>query len=88
MALNVPDASWDISEVYHELVSTNFPVRSGSEFIKSRNGNTIFLNNLLGQGVDFSEFEGASFYVEVYFTNGRVAKFKNTGNYGKKLYFI
>jgi hypothetical protein len=79
MALNVPDASWDISEVYHELVSTNFPVRSGSEFIKSRNGNTIFLNNLLGQGVDFSEFEGASFYVEVYFTNGRVAKFKTPG---------
>ncbi|MDQ0783947.1 hypothetical protein [Chryseobacterium sp. W4I1] len=79
MALNVPDASWDISEVYHELVSTNFPVRRGTEFIKSRNGNTIFLNNLLGQGVDFSEFEGASFYVEVYFTNGRVAKFKTPG---------
>ncbi|PIF43689.1 hypothetical protein CLU96_0601 [Chryseobacterium sp. 52] len=78
MALNVPDASWDISGVYHQLVS-NVGTKTGSEFTKSRTGNTIFLNDLLGQGADFSEFEGASFYIELYFTNGQVAKFKTPG---------
>lgn len=74
LSLNVPDASWDVSGVYHELVS-NLGTKTGSEFVKSRNGNTIFLNNLLGQGADFSEFEGASFYIKIYFTNGRLAEF-------------
>ncbi|CEJ68013.1 hypothetical protein BN1195_00295 [Chryseobacterium oranimense G311] len=77
MSLNVPDASWDISGVYYDLViSTGTSPITGNDFVKSRNGNTIFLNNLLGQGVEFSAFEGASFYIELYFTNGKVAKFK------------
>ncbi|NML69829.1 hypothetical protein HHL23_08465 [Chryseobacterium sp. RP-3-3] len=78
MSLNVPDASWDISGVYHELVSS-IGTKTGNDFVKSRNGNTIFLNDLLGQGADFSEFEGASFHIELYFTNGQVAKFKTPG---------
>jgi len=79
MSLNVPDASWDISGVHHELTNVNFPLRTGNDFTKSRNGNTIFLNNLLGQGIEFSQFEGSSFYIEIYFTNGQVAKFKTPG---------
>lgn len=78
MSLNVPDASWDISGVYHELVSS-IGTKTGNTYVKSRNGNTIFLNDLLGQGVDFSEIEGASFYIELSFTNGQVAKFKTPG---------
>jgi hypothetical protein len=78
LALNVPDASWDVAGVYHELVS-NVGTKTGNTFVKSRNGDTIFLNNLLGLGAEFSEFEGASFYIELYFTNGQVAKFKTPG---------
>lgn len=79
MALNVPDASWDVSEVYYELVSGSLPTQTGSNFVKSRNGNTIFLNDLLGQGVEFAMFEGASFDLRISFTNGRVAHFKTPG---------
>ncbi|MBL1221715.1 hypothetical protein JET18_12765 [Chryseobacterium sp. L7] len=75
LSISVPDASWDVSGVYHELTS-NVGTKTGSSFVKSRNGNIIFLNSLLGQGVDFSEYEGASFYIKIYFTNGRVAEFK------------
>ncbi|MCT2563394.1 hypothetical protein [Chryseobacterium herbae] len=79
MALNVPDASWDVSDVYYELVSGSLPTQTGSNFVKSRNGNTIFLNDLLGQGVEFAMFEGASFDLRISFTNGRVAQFKTPG---------
>ncbi|WP_117616557.1 hypothetical protein [Chryseobacterium sp. JM1] len=79
MALNVPDASWDVSSIYYELVSGSLPTQTGSNFVKSRNGNTIFLNDLLGQGVEFAMFEGASFDLRISFTNGRVAHFKTPG---------
>lgn len=79
MALNVPDASWDISSVYYELVGGNLPTQTGSHFVKSRNGNTIFLNDLLGQGVEFDMFQGSSFDLRISFTNGQVARFKTPG---------
>ncbi|MGG5209245.1 hypothetical protein ACQWU4_09860 [Chryseobacterium sp. MIQD13] len=79
MSLSVPDSSWDISGVYYELVSSVVSPITGSSFVKSRNGNTIYLNNLLGQGAEFSAFEGASFYIELYFSNGQIAKFKTPG---------
>ncbi|MDR2234719.1 MAG: hypothetical protein LBE92_01220 [Chryseobacterium sp.] len=82
LALNVPDASWDVSEVSYALIESNGNTNAGNDgytFVKARTGNTIFLNSLLGEGVEYDAFQNSSFDIKVYFTNGRMAQFRTFG---------
>ena len=47
LALNVPDTSWDVSGVSYILTANNGTQISNGYYVKSRSGNTIYLNNLL-----------------------------------------
>lgn len=79
LALNVPDSSWDVSGVSYALISNNGAVNNSLYFVKSRTGNTIFLNDLFDQGLEFSLIQDSTFDIKVYFTNGRYAQFSTPG---------
>lgn len=79
LALTVPDASWDVNGVSYALLSSNGNTTNGYYYLKSRIGNTIYLNNLLEQGVDYSLMQNSAFDIKVYFTNGRIAQFRTNG---------
>lgn len=79
LAINVPDSSWDISGVSYALIYDNGNVLNGSYFVKSRSGNTIYLNDLLQQGVEFSMIQDSDFDIKIHFTNGKMAQFRTLG---------
>jgi len=82
LSINVPDASWDVSGVSYALIESNGNLNADNDgfwFVKSRTGNTIFLNNLLKEGVEYAALQDSSFDIKVYFTNGRMAQFRTNG---------
>lgn len=78
LALDVPDSSWDVSSMSYTLY-TNVGPLSGSYFEKSRIGNKIFLNKLLGSttsdGVYIFQTTNFTLDVTVTFTNGKTTTF-------------
>lgn len=79
LALNVPDSSWDVSGVSYALLSSNGAVNNSMYFVKSRTGDTIFLNDLFDLGLEASLVQNATFDIKVHFTNGRLAQFSTSG---------
>lgn len=79
LALNVPDSSWDVSGVSYALIFDNNNSVNGDYYVKSRTGNTIYLNDLLEQGVEPPVMQNSAFDIKVYFTNGRIAQFRTNG---------
>ncbi|WP_185095012.1 hypothetical protein [Chryseobacterium taiwanense] len=75
LALTVPDLSWDVSYISYNLIPNNSPTSIDSDyFVKSRTGNTIFLNDLHYPGVDFYSIQDASLRVKIVFSNGRITE--------------
>jgi hypothetical protein len=76
LALTVPDSSWDVSLMSNALTPAGTQSSiANTEFVKSRSGNTIFLNNLYQPGLDFNTIEGSSLRVKLVFSNTRVTEF-------------
>lgn len=76
LSLNVPDSSWDVSLLSYALTPNGIPSSiDGVYFVKTRTGNTIFLNDLYSPGLDFYTIQNSSLRVKVVFANGRVAEF-------------
>lgn len=74
MALTVPDSSWDVNAISYTLAPNNgSAVFNGNYFVKSRSGNTIFLNDLCMPGLDFNTIQDASLSAKIMFTNGKIA---------------
>lgn len=81
MSLTVPDSSWEIQYVSYILTPKNgSPSITGDYYVKSRSGNTIFLNDLCMPGLDLYTVQDASLRVNIIFTNG-----KKSGPYIPKL---
>lgn len=75
LALTVPDSSWDVSYISYNLIPSNSPTSiDGDYFVKSRTGNTIFLNDLHYPGVDFYSIQDATLRVKIVFSNGRITE--------------
>lgn len=79
LSLNVPDSSWDVVNVSYTLYYNSGGSFMGTSFAKARSGNTIFLNDLLGNGVEYSKFENSSFEINIEFSNGQMARFMTQG---------
>ncbi len=76
LALNVPDSSWDISGISYQVTPAGTSTTiDNSYFVKSRSGNTIFMNDLFSPGLDFNNVHDSSLRVKVVFTNGRITEF-------------
>ncbi|WP_185097442.1 hypothetical protein [Chryseobacterium sp. FH2] len=76
LALNVPDASWDVSYAAYVINSNTGAGSLGMDYYtKSRIGNTVFLNNLFKDGVDLSLAVNANIDFKITFTNGKVVTF-------------
>jgi len=75
LSLNVPDSTWDVAGILYTLTSSAGVNNTDGYFVKSRVGNTIFLNDLFQSGVEHTFLENASIEVKITFTNGRVAHF-------------
>ncbi|MDR3024202.1 hypothetical protein [Chryseobacterium sp.] len=74
MALTVPDSSWEVNNISYTLTPNNGSSDFNSDyFMKSRSGNTIFLNDLCMPGLDFNTIQDASLSIKVMFTNGKLA---------------
>lgn len=81
MSLTVPDSSWEVQYVSYILTPKNgSPSITGDYYVKSRSGNTIFLNDLCMPGLDLYTVQDASLRVNIIFTNG-----KKSGPYIPKL---
>ncbi|WBV59459.1 hypothetical protein PFY12_10355 [Chryseobacterium camelliae] len=75
LALTVPDSSWDVSYISYNLIPNNSPTSIDSDyFVKSRTGNTIFLNDMHYPGVDFYSIQDATLRVKIVFSNGRTTE--------------
>ncbi|MET3034806.1 hypothetical protein ABXT08_01770 [Chryseobacterium sp. NRRL B-14859] len=78
LSLDVPDSSWDVASMSYTFYTNAGPI-SGTYFEKSRVGNKIFLNKLLGSattdGVYISQTENFTMDVKITFTNGKVTTF-------------
>jgi hypothetical protein len=75
LALTVPDASWDVSYISYNLTPNGSTTSiDGDYYVKSRTGNTIFLNDMHSPGVDFYSIQDASLRVKIVFSNGRVTE--------------
>ncbi|WP_449386724.1 hypothetical protein [Chryseobacterium lineare] len=80
LALNVPDSSWDVNLLSYALTPNGTPSSiDGGYFVKTRTGNTIFLNDLYNPGLDFYTIQDSTLRIKVVFTNGRVAEFTVPG---------
>lgn len=80
LALNVPDSSWDVAGISYSLIPGNSSTSIDKEyFVKSRAGDTIFLNDLYSPGLDFYTIQDSTLTVKVVFTNGRIAVFTVPG---------
>ncbi|SEW24292.1 hypothetical protein SAMN05421841_1791 [Chryseobacterium wanjuense] len=80
LALNVPDSSWDVNLLSYALTPNGTPSSiDGVYFVKTRTGNTIFLNDLYSPGLDFYTIQDSTLRVKVVFANGRVAEFTVPG---------
>jgi hypothetical protein len=80
LALNVPDSSWDVNLISYALTPNGSPTSiDGDYFVKTRTGNTIFLNDLYSPGLDFYSIQDSTLRVKVVFVNGRVAEFTVPG---------
>lgn len=76
LALNVPDSSWNISGISYQVTPAGTSTTiDNSYFVKSRSGNTIFMNDLFSPGLDFNNVHDSSLRVKVVFTNGRITEF-------------
>jgi hypothetical protein len=74
MALTVPDSSWDIDHISYRMTPGNGSSNiNGDYYVKSRSGNTIFLNDLCMPGLDFDTIQNASLWIKVSFSNGNFA---------------
>lgn len=74
MALTVPDSSWDIDHIFYTMTPGNGSANiNGDYYVKSRSGNTIFLNDLCMPGLDFDTIQNASLWIKVSFSNGNFA---------------
>lgn len=74
IALTVPDSSWEVSNISYDLTPGNGSAAISSYyFVKSRSGNTIFLNDLCMPGLDFNTIQDASLSAKIMFTNGKLA---------------
>ncbi|WP_336962369.1 hypothetical protein [Chryseobacterium contaminans] len=81
MSLTVPDSSWDVQYISYTLTPKNgSPSITSDHYVKSRSGNTIFLNDLCMPGLDFNTVQDASLDINIQFTNG-----KRSGPYIPKL---
>ncbi|WP_292010758.1 hypothetical protein [Chryseobacterium sp.] len=79
LALNIPDTTWDIAAVSYILTSNSGTQISNSYYVKSKSGNTIYLNDLLNDGVDFYTIENSSLEIKIAFTNGNEAAVSISG---------
>jgi hypothetical protein len=80
LALNVPDSSWDVNLLSYALTPNGISSSiDGIYFVKTRTGNTIFLNDLYKPGLDFYTIQDSTLRIKVVFTNGRVAEFAVPG---------
>lgn len=76
LALNVPDSSWDVNGISYQVTPSGTSTTiDNSYFVKSRSGNTIFMNDLFSPGLDFNNVHDSSLRVKVVFTNGRITEF-------------
>ncbi|WP_223598267.1 hypothetical protein [Chryseobacterium sp. GVT01B] len=74
MALTVPDSSWEVNNISYTLTPNNGSSDFNSDyFMKSRSGNTIFLNDLCMPGLDLNTIQDASLSIKIMFTNGKLA---------------
>ncbi|WP_426481201.1 hypothetical protein [Chryseobacterium sp. R2ACT005] len=74
IALTVPDSSWEVSNISYDLAPGNGSANiSSNYYVKSRSGNTIFLNDLCMPGLDFNTIQDASLSAKIMFTNGKLA---------------
>ncbi|UHO38236.1 hypothetical protein H5J24_22210 [Chryseobacterium capnotolerans] len=81
MSLTVPDSSWDVQYISYTLTPKNgLPSITSDYYMKSRSGNTIFLNDLCMPGLDLNTVQDASLDINIQFTNG-----KKSGPYIPKL---
>ncbi len=72
MSLTVPDSSWDVQYISYTLTPKNgLPSITGDYYMKSRSGNTIFLNDLCMPGLDLNTVQDASLDINIQFTNGK-----------------
>ncbi|WP_415325084.1 hypothetical protein [Chryseobacterium sp. MMS23-Vi53] len=75
LALNVPDSSWDVNYITYSLTPNNSQTSiDGNYFVKTRNGNTIFLNDLYSPEIDFSIIQDATLRVKIFFSNGKTTE--------------
>lgn len=80
LALNVPDSSWDVNLLSYALIPNGTPSSIDDVyFVKTRTGNTIFLNDLYKPGLDFYTVQNSTLRVKVVFTNGKIAEFTVPG---------
>ncbi|MDQ0592022.1 hypothetical protein QFZ37_000391 [Chryseobacterium ginsenosidimutans] len=80
LALTVPDATWDVSYISYNLTPNGSSTSiDGDYYVKSRTGNTIFLNDMHSPGVDFSTIQGAILKVKIVFSNGRITEISVPG---------
>lgn len=83
LSLNVPDSTWDVAGILYTLTSNAGVNNTSGYFVKSRVGNTIFLNDLFQSGVEHTFLENASLEAKITFTNGRTAQFHLSEIYTK-----
>ncbi|MCS3867719.1 nitrogen regulatory protein PII-like uncharacterized protein [Chryseobacterium ginsenosidimutans] len=75
LALTVPDASWDVSYISYNLTPNGSTTSiDGDYYVKSRTGNTIFLNDMHSPGVDFYSIQDAALRVKIIFSNGKATE--------------
>ncbi|WP_343681062.1 hypothetical protein [Chryseobacterium arthrosphaerae] len=80
MALTVPDSSWEVDHISYTLIPGNGTASITSDYhVKSRSGNTIFLNDLCMPGLDFYTIQNAELNTTVVFTNGNKANIYTHG---------
>ncbi|MFC3160220.1 hypothetical protein ACFOEQ_18660 [Chryseobacterium arachidis] len=76
LALNVPDSSWEVNMISYQVTPAGTSTTiDQSYYVKSRSGNTIFLNDLFSPGLDLNNVHDSMLRVKVVFTNGRVTEF-------------
>lgn len=73
MSLTVPDSSWDVSYISTAFIPGNNPSTTlhSEHYVKSRIGNTIYLNDIHAPGLDFYEVQGGTLGLKILFSNGR-----------------
>lgn len=80
LQLTLPDASWDVAGISYILTDTlnNVSFPAGDYYVKSKTGNIIYLNDLMGSATSNGQMlidASYSLAVQVTFINGQTAQF-------------